>query len=98
MLVFALVVQTGSYLWQARDTGGIVLGSATTAYENLDDASKSLNEMDFGTARKSFNSAQDSLAAAQAELNKFWLLTAVAPQARGADSVLRGASFLAEAG
>jgi hypothetical protein len=100
-LTFALFtssIHAISYLDSARSTTGLVLGSATTAYEELDAASQSLSENDFASAKNKFTAAQASLAEAQTALDKFRLLTLVAPQAQSADSVLTGAYFLAEAG
>jgi hypothetical protein len=101
LLVFALIVgivQAGAYLNRAQQATGIVLGSATTAYEDLDSANQSLNEQDFSSAKDKFTSAQRNLASAQNELEKFRLLVLLAPPAKGADNILTGAYFLAEAG
>lgn len=100
-LAFALIVgsvQAGAYLNRAKQATGIVLGSATTAYEDLDSANQSLNAQDFNSAKDKFTSAQRNLEAAQNELEKFRLLVMVAPPAKGADNILTGAYFLAEAG
>lgn len=91
-------IQAGSYLNRAKTASGVVLGSATSAYEELDAASQSINEQDFNSAKNKFTNAQRDLAHAQSELEKFKMLTALAPQAKGADNVLTGAYFLAEAG
>jgi len=97
-IIITLLVHSGSYLTSAKDASGVVLGAATSAYEDLDAANKSLESQDFGSAAQSFGSAQSSLLAAQSELEKFKALMALAPPARSADSVLTGAYFLAEAG
>ena len=101
LLIFTLitgVIQAGAYLNRAKAASGIVLGSATSAYEELDSANESLNNQDFNSAKNQFSEAQRKLASAQSELDNFKLLTALAPQAKGADNVLTGAYFLAEAG
>ncbi|MBX4187508.1 MAG: DUF4012 domain-containing protein, partial [Candidatus Doudnabacteria bacterium] len=97
-LLIVLVLQTVAYLNTAKSATGIVLGAATSAYDDLDAANKSLEERDFGSAKIKFTSAQHSLAEAQSALDKFKVLLAVAPPARSADDVLTGAYFLAEAG
>lgn len=101
LVIFGLVlglINAGNYLNRARDSAGIVLGSATTAYEDLDSANQSLNEQDFNSAKDKFSSAQRNLETAQSELEKFRLLTLVTPPAKGADNILTGAYYLAEAG
>jgi hypothetical protein len=97
-LVLSLLVHAGSLLVKAKDTSGIVLGEATSAYADLDAANKSLEQQDFNTAKQKFTSAQTSLLNAQGELDKIRAVTLVAPPARSADNVLTGAYFLAEAG
>ncbi|HYC79729.1 MAG TPA: DUF4012 domain-containing protein [Candidatus Binatia bacterium] len=97
-VLIAIFFQSLTYLNTARSASGTVLGAATSAYDDLDAANKSLEERDFGSAKHKFSSAQQNLANAQSELDKFRLLTMVAPPARSADDILTGAFFLAEAG
>ncbi len=98
MLVMSLLIQSVAFLLKAKGASGLVLGAATSAYDELDAANQSLEQQDFGAARESFTSAQANLLGAINELDKFRVLTAVAPQARSANNVLSGAYFLAEAG
>lgn len=98
LFVFVCVFQAFAYVDNAQITSGQVLGDATSAYEDLNEANESLGLQDFTTARNKFSDAQSNLAAAQETLDKFRLLSLVAPPARSADNILTGAYFLAEAG
>ncbi len=97
-LLLAMMIQSVTYLTSAKSASGTVLGSATSAYDDLDAANRSLEDRDFTGAKSKFSSAQQNLALAQSELDKFKLLSLVAPPARSADDILTGAYFLAEAG
>jgi hypothetical protein len=97
-LVIVIMLQTVGYVLNAKMASGVVLGSATSAYSDLDSANQSLEEQDFDSAKDKFSSAQNNLINAQNELDKFKVLIAIAPQAKSADKILRGAFFLAEAG
>ena len=98
MLGLASVLKAVEYLPAARNSGGTILGMATSAYDDLNAANESLNSQDFVGAKDRFASAQHSLANAQSELGKFRLLALLAPPAKSADDIMTGAFFLAEAG
>jgi hypothetical protein len=98
VLVFALAVQSLAYISRAWSAKGEILGAATSAYDQLSGAGSSLASQNFDAAQNQFSSALTNLQSAQTKLDDFKALQLVVPQAKSADHVLRGASFLAAAG
>lgn len=86
------------YLGEASNASKEILGSATSAYTELEKATARLGSQNFNSAKGLFVSAQNNLRLAQEKLNTFQLLKIFAPQAQNADRMLTGASYLAEAG
>jgi hypothetical protein len=87
-----------SYLAGAKNDSKQILGIATDAYGDLNRATDDLQSQNFENAVSLFESAKANLDQASQNLNKYWLLTKVVPQARSADNVLQGAQLLAQAG
>jgi len=90
--------QSLGYLSNASDASKEILGSATSAYTELNKATSRLTSQNFSSAKGLFVSAENNLRLAQEKLNSFQLLKFLAPQAQSADRMLKGASYLAEAG
>lgn len=86
------------YLGEASTASKEILGTATSAYTELEKATARLGNQNFNSAKGLFVSAQNNLRIAQEKLNAFQLLKIFTPQAQNADRMLSGASSLAEAG
>jgi hypothetical protein len=97
-LVMLLAMQSLVYVSGAKNAQGEILGAATSAYSNLSSAGDNLKNQNFTDAKLQFDSALENLQTAQGRLNDFKALQLVAPQAKSANSVLTGASLLAQAG
>ncbi len=97
-LVVVLLMQGASYLASAKNASGEILGVATSAYSDLNNAGKSLSEQNFSSAKTLFESAQSNVNIAQSKLDNYKALTWLAPQANSADHILTGAGYLAKAG
>lgn len=97
-LLIVSVVPVTAYLSLAEDTQTKILGISTSAYEDLNQASQSLEEKNFEQASGLFKSAQGELNSAIDELNKYKPLSLIDPRVNSADHVLKGASLLAVAG
>lgn len=98
MLLLMSAVHLGSYMNSAQEASRQILGAATSAYANLDSASKNLEDKNFDGAQNLFDSAQLNLTQAQNQLNNFKALVLLAPPAKSADNILEGAYLLAESG
>ncbi|MBI4049593.1 MAG: DUF4012 domain-containing protein [Candidatus Doudnabacteria bacterium] len=92
------VVYAAKYLSSGRSQAMEILGAATNAYEDLSQASKSLQSQRFDEAEAQFKSAQDDLSIAQEKFDPYRYLAMLVPQARDAEDVLEGAYLLSEAG
>ncbi|OGE83247.1 MAG: hypothetical protein A3B10_01160 [Candidatus Doudnabacteria bacterium RIFCSPLOWO2_01_FULL_44_21] len=97
-ITIILIIQSVLYLSSAKSAVPKILGSATSAYNNLNSANESLGSQDFSSAEKLFDQAENNIQQAQDQLNDFKILQFLTPQANTARHVLLGASFLAEAG
>lgn len=97
-IALVLVLQGLSYLSSARSAGQQILGTATSAYSELNGASRGLKDQNFNLAKGLFASAQNNIRLAQDKLNNFQALKFLTPQAASADHLLTGASDLAQAG
>jgi hypothetical protein len=97
ILVISLI-QGAIYLSSAKNASGEILGAATTAYSDLNSASKNLSQQNLTGASELFVSAQANVKLAQDKLDNYKPLTWVAPQANSADHILKGAGYLAAAG
>ena len=97
VLVAVIFYSTG-LLTSAQNSQSQILGVATSAYDNLNSAQANLGEQNFESAAQLFNSAQSNLIQAQTELNKYKPFIWLNGKARSADSILKGASLLAESG
>ncbi len=105
LAVFALaailmisILQSGLYLSGAKSASGEILGVATTAYEDLNNARKNLGEQNLDQAATLFESASNNVQIAQDKLNAYKPLTWIHSQANSADHLLEGAGYLAQAG
>ncbi|MBX4191361.1 MAG: DUF4012 domain-containing protein [Candidatus Doudnabacteria bacterium] len=92
------LIQGAGYLSSAKNASGEILGAATTAYDDLNNAGKNLSQQNLTQAGDLFASAQANVKLAQDKLNNYKPLTWVAPQANSADHILKGAGYLASAG
>src|SRR3989344_4733960 len=97
-LVMILVLGIAGYLSKAHDASKEILGSATSAYSQLQGAGEDLTNQNFTAARGLFVSAQNNIRLAQEKLGAFGALKFFTPQAKSADHMLSGASLLAQAG
>jgi hypothetical protein len=97
ILIISLI-QSVLYLSSAKNASGEILGVATTAYSDLNNASKNLTEQNLVQASELFVSASNNVKIAQDRLNDYKALTWIAPQANSADHILAGAGYLARAG
>ena len=104
-LLFALVsaglvfvLQSGLYLSNAKSDSGEILGVATVAYEELNNATRNLSEEKFDEAAQLFESASNNVQVAQDKLDAYKPLTWVHPEANSANHLLEGAQYLAQAG
>ncbi len=97
LLVVALI-QGAIYVSSAKNASGEILGAATTAYTDLNSASKNLSQQNLGQASELFESASKNVKLAQNKLDDYKALTWIAPQANSADHILAGAGHLAMAG
>ena len=97
-LLIALAVQSAFYLVDAQQSQKQILGAATSAYSNIDQAQQNLGLQDFAEAGNDFEAAQNNLRLAQQKLDEFKTLTVITPQGKSADKILTGAYKLAEAG
>lgn len=97
-LALVLFLNTFVYLYSAKDASGEILGLSTSAYEDLGSAGQSLEGRNLTDAESLFKSAQANLVLAQSKLETYKTLKLIAPQAKSADAVLRGAYELAQAG
>ncbi len=94
MLVFGIL----GYLSDAQHASKEILGSATSAYSQIQSAGEDLTNQNFTAAKGLFVSAQNNIRLAQEKLGTFRALKFFTPQARSADHMLAGASLLAQAG
>ncbi|HEX9503656.1 MAG TPA: DUF4012 domain-containing protein [Patescibacteria group bacterium] len=96
LLIF--LIQGALYLSSAKNASGEILGAATSAYSDLNNAGKNLEQQNLAQASQLFESATSNVKLAQNKLDKYKALTWVAPQANSADHILTGAGYLAAAG
>ncbi len=92
------LLQGGLYLSSARNASGEILGAATNAYADLNNASSNLSHQNLADAAELFQSASNNIKLAQGKLDDYKPLTWLTPQASSADHLLSGAGFLASAG
>lgn len=97
-LLVVLLMQGAIYLSDAKNASGEIMGVATTAYDDLNNATKNLSQQNLTQAGELFESASSNVKIAQDKLNDYKALTWVAPKAESADHILRGAGHLAAAG
>ncbi len=97
-LALITALQAIPYLSSAQNAKGEILGQATSAYSELNDASQNLALSNFTSAQELFISAQANLKTAQGKLDNFKIFQWFVPSAATADHLLTGASGLAEAG
>ena len=100
LIALAMILFLGGlgYFSRARDASKEILGSATSAYGQLQRAGEGLTDQNFTQAKGLFVSAQNNIRLAQEKLAAFRVLKFFTPQARNADYMLSGASMLAQAG
>ena len=75
-----------------------ILGMATSAYEELNAASESLKNQDFGAAAQTFTQAIKELTEISQELNRYKGLSLVSSRARSGEALVSAATNLAQAG
>lgn len=92
------LLQGGIYLSSAKKASGEILGVATTAYTDLNNATNNLTQQNFANAAILFDSASNNVRLAQEKLNDYKPLTWITKQGNSADHILAGAGFLAAAG
>ncbi len=97
-LLVVSILQGGLYLSSARKASGEILGAATTAYGDLNNATKNLSQQNLSSAADLYKSASANIQIAQSKLNNFKPITWIHPQANSADHILEGAGYLAQAG
>ncbi|MBX4187091.1 MAG: DUF4012 domain-containing protein [Candidatus Doudnabacteria bacterium] len=97
-LLVIFLIQGIIYLSSAKNASGEILGAATSAYDDLNNAGKNLSDQNLAGAKDLFVSAQSNVKLAQDKLNDYRPLTWLAPQANSAEHILAGASYLAHAG
>jgi hypothetical protein len=97
-ILIVSVVQAALYLSSAKKASGEILGTATVAYDDLNNAGKNLSSKNFTDAAVLFESAQSNVKLAQEKLNNFKPLTWISDTADSADRILAGAGYLALGG
>lgn len=101
-MIIVLPFQTYTYFLKFKTTQGLVLGAATSAYEQLQQAQEATSVFDFGGANEAFKKANQNFTSANEELEQLnFLITAlsnVIPQGAIAKKLLQAGQDIAQAG